>query len=66
MRDVIAVALGQALRLGEVAGLDWKDIDFDAGTLMPGLISVRVGPEDDIVALVLCKGRSLPPAHRTH
>jgi integrase len=33
MRDVIAVALGQALRLGEVAGLDWKDIDFDAGTL---------------------------------
>jgi hypothetical protein len=33
---------------------------------MPGVMSVRVGPGDDIVALVLCKGRSLPPAHRTH
>jgi integrase len=31
MRDVIELALAQALRLGEVAGLDWQDVDFEAG-----------------------------------
>jgi integrase len=33
MADVIQVALGQALRLGEVAGLDWKDVDFETNRL---------------------------------
>src|SRR5262249_34993100 len=33
MADVIEVALGEALRLGEVAGLDWMDVDFDNKTL---------------------------------
>jgi len=33
MADVIEVALGQALRLGEVAGLDWQDVDFEANRL---------------------------------
>jgi integrase len=32
MRDVIELALAQALRLGEVAGADWQDVDFKAGT----------------------------------
>jgi len=31
MRDVIELALAQALRLGEVAGADWQDVDFEAG-----------------------------------
>jgi integrase len=33
MADMIQVALGQALRLGEVAGLDWKDVDFETNRL---------------------------------
>jgi integrase len=33
MADVLVIALGQALRLGEVAGLDWQDVDFEGNTL---------------------------------
>ncbi len=33
MLQVYDVALGQALRLGEVTGLQWSDIDFEAGTV---------------------------------
>ena len=33
MADVLVIALAQALRLGEVAGLDWQDVDFAASTL---------------------------------
>jgi integrase len=33
MRPIVAVALGQALRLGEVCGLQWGDVNFDAGTV---------------------------------
>ena len=31
--DVLDVTLAQALRLGEVAGLDWKDVDFERNEL---------------------------------
>jgi integrase len=33
LSQVIRVALGQALRIGEVVGLEWDDIDFAAGTI---------------------------------
>jgi integrase len=33
MRPLVAVALGQALRLGEVCGLQWGDINWDEGTV---------------------------------
>jgi integrase len=33
LRDVVDVALGEALRLGEVAGLDWEDVDFSGKRL---------------------------------
>lgn len=33
LRDIIVVTVNQALRLGEVIGLRWKDVDFERGTL---------------------------------
>lgn len=33
MRPIVTVTLHQALRLGEVVGLQWEDIDFAAGKL---------------------------------
>jgi integrase len=33
LRPILAVALNGALRLGEVLGLEWRDVDFGAGTL---------------------------------
>jgi integrase len=36
LRDIVKMTLNGALRLGEVCGLEWQDIDFDAG-----LITVR-------------------------
>jgi integrase len=33
LRPIITVSLHQALRLGEVAGLQWEDVDFAAGKL---------------------------------
>jgi len=33
LRPIIVVALNQALRLGEVAGLQWADVDFAGNTL---------------------------------
>ncbi len=33
LKDMIAVTLHQALRIGEVVALRWSDIDWDAGTL---------------------------------
>jgi len=33
LRPIIRVALHQALRLGEVAGLQWEDVDFASGKL---------------------------------
>ena len=34
LADIVTVTLYQALRLGEAVGLRWKDVDFEAGTLM--------------------------------
>jgi integrase len=33
LRPVVSVAIGEALRLGELLGLDWQDVDFVAGKL---------------------------------
>jgi len=33
LRPIVAVALTQALRLGEVAGLQWEDVDFENSKL---------------------------------
>jgi integrase len=33
LSQVIRVALGQALRIGEVVGLEWEDVDFAAGKI---------------------------------
>jgi integrase len=33
LRPIIAVTLHEALRLGEVIGLEWRDVDFTAGRL---------------------------------
>jgi len=31
LRPIVTVALHEALRLGEVIGLEWRDIDFAKG-----------------------------------
>jgi integrase len=33
LKPIVTVALNQALRMGEVAGLSWSDVDFKAGML---------------------------------
>ena len=33
LRDMVRMTLYGALRLGEVCGLEWGDIDFDAGRI---------------------------------
>jgi integrase len=52
LRPVVTVALHEALRLGEVLGLEWRDVDFAAGTLQVRRAVDRHGN------LGPCKGQS--------
>ena len=58
LSQVVRVALGQALRIGEIAGLMWTDIDFGKGKLhvrrsvdKDGNVGPTKGGREDVIAL---------------